>query len=65
LPFFGTKDKNTNINDPKMQTNPTVAKSRFVEFKFFNIKYNERIIVGRLTNVIDRISPDLFFIVFI
>jgi hypothetical protein len=48
-----------------MQTNPTVAKSRFVEFKFFNIKYNERIIVGRLTNVIDRISPDLFFIVFI
>jgi hypothetical protein len=59
---MGIKVKNSNANDPIMQTMPARGKRRFEACQFFNIKYIARMAIGRLTDVRDKISADLLFI---
>jgi hypothetical protein len=59
---MGIKVKNTSVNDPIMQTMPARGKRRFEACQFFDIKYIEKIVSGRLTDVMDNISADLLFI---
>jgi hypothetical protein len=50
------------VNDPIMQTMPSRGKKRFEASQFFDSKYIEKIVSGRLTDVMDKISADLLFI---
>jgi len=59
---MGIKVKNTSVNDPITQTMPAKGKRRIEACQFFDIKYIEKIVSGRLTDVMDNISADLLFI---
>jgi hypothetical protein len=59
---MGIKVRMTSVNDPIMQTIPARGKRRFEACQFFDIKYIEKVVSGRHTDVMDRISADLLFI---